>query len=180
VAEPATSRERIRAAALACLAAECKHRSPEAIADDEAFAARLTARIDEALRAAPGQWVGPQLTAADLEELRLDHYQPLTDALRHIDCQSATIRNQNDIMAALRNRVAELEGEPQWLRAERAERRADLDVAEPEQVVVLARSEHEALVGEKVVLAAQLLEAEVELRRLRGELVLLADRPANG
>jgi hypothetical protein len=70
----------------------------------------LATDIDRALFGPePGEWVGPLLTVEELEELRLDHYQPLTDALRHIDCQAATIRNENVENGRLRDRVAELE-----------------------------------------------------------------------
>ena len=96
--EAITSLERIRAAITA-----------HAGCDDSA---ELAADIDAALFGpppGPDTWVGPQLSTEHLEELRLDHYQPLTDALGHIDAQAATIRNQNGIMAAQTERIRQLD-----------------------------------------------------------------------
>jgi hypothetical protein len=111
VSEPATSRERIRAELERGFG---EWPAPHTL--DE-----WAARIDEALFGPePGEWVGPQLTADELGEITGPHrgcervvlgpgQRPCSvlRLARHIDCQSATIRNQNAENADLRRRLAE-------------------------------------------------------------------------
>jgi hypothetical protein len=117
VSEPTTSRERLAAALEATLKADVPYdpamKSWLVDADD---LARLVAAADEALFGpeppGPDTWVGPLLTTDELNRRRKQLadgmiLQPAAGFLGHIDCQSATIRNLNDINADLHRRLAE-------------------------------------------------------------------------
>ena len=111
--------------------------------------------------------VGPFLTQEERAEIaaEITAAWPTSRLLRrayaHITAADDTIRTQNAERARLEGIVA------RW--------RVELDVSDPEAVVVVARDEHEELIVQLCQMEAERDEARVQLRSRRDD--TLADNP---